>query len=50
MQATKEQLIKAANRLLNRFENLDRWPKLSVLMFNFVGDGLRDAVDPYSTK
>lgn len=30
MQPTKEQLIEAANRLLNCFENLDRWPKLSV--------------------
>ncbi len=28
--ATKEQLIEAANRLLSCFENLDKWPKLSV--------------------
>ena len=27
---TKEQLIEAANRLLNCFGDLDKWPKLSV--------------------
>jgi len=30
MQPTNKQLIEAANRLLNCFENLDRWPKLSI--------------------
>ncbi len=30
MQPTKEQLVEAANRLLNCFENLDKWPQLSV--------------------
>lgn len=50
MQATKEQLIAAANRLLNCFENLDRWPQLSVAISKktwYVGsvdDTTRDAI------
>lgn len=50
MQATKEQLIEAANRLLNCFENLDRWPKLSVVLSRKtwyvapVNDTTRDAI------
>ena len=32
MQPTNKQLKEAANRLLNCFENLDRWPKLSVAL------------------
>jgi peptide/nickel transport system permease protein len=26
------------------------WVVVTVVMFNFVGDGLRDAVDPYGTE
>jgi len=50
MQPTDEQLIKAANRLLNCFENLDRWPKLSVAISKktwyvaSVDDTTRDAI------
>lgn len=49
-QATREQLIEAANRLLNCFENLDRWPKLSVAISKEtwyvapVDDTTRDAI------
>jgi len=32
MQPTNKQLIEAANRLLNCFENLDRWLKLYVAL------------------
>jgi hypothetical protein len=47
---TKEQLIEAANRLLNCFENLNRWPKLSVAISKktwytaSVNDATRDAI------
>ncbi|GAI78493.1 unnamed protein product [marine sediment metagenome] len=50
MQPTKEQLIEAANRLLNCFENIDRWPKLSVALSKKtwyvapVDDTMRDAI------
>jgi hypothetical protein len=50
IQPTKEQLIEAANRLLNCFENLDRWLKLSVAIskktwyIGSVDDTTRDAI------
>lgn len=50
MQPTKKQLIEAADRLLNCFENLDRWPKLSVALSEktwytaSVDDTMRDAI------
>jgi len=50
MQATKEQLIEATNRLLSCFENLDTWPKLSVAISKKtwytapVDDTMRDAI------
>jgi len=50
MQPTNKQLIEAANRLLNCFENLDRWPKLSVAISGktwyvaSVDDTTRDAI------
>jgi len=50
MKPTKEQLIEAACWLLNCFENIDRWPKLSVALSKKtwyvapVDDTTRDAI------
>jgi len=50
MQPTKEQLIEAANRLLNCFENLDGWSKSCVAIAKktwyvaSVDDTTRDAI------
>lgn len=49
-QATNEQLIETANKLLSCFQNVDRWPKLSVAISKEtwyvapVDDTTRDAI------
>lgn len=49
-QATREQLIEAAKQLLGCFQNVDKWPKLSVAISKetryagSVDDTTRDAI------
>ena len=50
MQATREQLVEAANKLLGCFQNVDKWPQLSVAISGktwyvaAVDDTTRDAI------